>query len=113
MTPALYPSQILNIRAACLCMSFSLLTVAGFAQGVPGKGSVNTFDIATWNIEWFGAPNDPSDDELQINNVLNVFRNSDIDLWALQEISDDSDFTRILDSLGSRYSGFLATQSSG
>ncbi len=84
-----------------------------FSQSIPAKGTDNTFDIATWNIEWFGGPNGPGDDELQIQNVVNILRAADIDLWALQEIADESDFGRLLDSLGGDYNGFLATQHSG
>lgn len=82
-------------------------------QTIPAKGTDNTFDVATWNIEWFGASNGPPNDELQIENVVRIMRAAEIDLWALQEIADVTDFNRILDSLGTDYHGFLATQSSG
>lgn len=98
------------IVAAALLLSPVLDLVA---QNLPAKGTDNTFDVATWNIEWFGASNGPPNDELQIENVVKIMRAAEIDLWALQEIADPSDFSRIIDSLGVNYTGFLATQSSG
>ena len=81
------------------------------AQTIPSVGTSGTFDIATWNIEWFGASNGPANDALQFQNVLEVVRQSGIDFWAVQEIADASDFSRLLDSLGTDYDGSLATTS--
>ncbi|NND71703.1 MAG: T9SS type A sorting domain-containing protein [Rhodothermales bacterium] len=102
----------MNLRLVLSLVLLPSISVTGFGQSIPEKGTGTTFDLATWNIEWFGGPNGPSNDEQQILNVLDVFRSSGIDMWALQEIADASDFTRLLDSLGSNYSGFLATESS-
>ena len=88
-----------------------VLPVSLAAQSIPAKGTSTTFDVATWNIEWFGAANGPADDELQFQNVLYVMRATEIDLWAVQEIADDLDFFRLVDSLGAPYNGFLATES--
>ena len=96
---------------AALVALIALAPTSVFAQSLPPKGSPDTFDIATWNIEWFGAALGPSNDELQFNNVLKVIRSADIDLWALQEVSDPDDFQRLLDSLGTGYDGYLATYS--
>jgi endonuclease/exonuclease/phosphatase family metal-dependent hydrolase len=67
-----------------------------------------TLDVVTWNIEWFGsASNDPSDDDLQLSNVIKVVETIDADIYALQEISSPTRFNALVDSLEG-YGGFLA-----
>jgi len=67
-----------------------------------------TFDIVTWNIEWFGDPfSGPSDTELQLENVKTVITTLDADLYAFQEISNSSQFNRLVDELQD-YTGFEA-----
>ncbi len=84
-----------------------LLAVPVFAQTIPSVGIPDALDVATWNVEHFGNPNSgPSNDELQLDNVLAVIRQADIDLWALQEMDFESMFDRLLDSLGTDYDGF-------
>lgn len=84
------------------------------AQSIDRVGSSETFDVATWNIEWFGATGlgqGPSDVDQQRENVERVIRESGIDLWGLQEISDTRQFDRLLDSLGTPWEGILASVS--
>lgn len=81
------------------------------AQQIPAQGTGATLDVATWNIEWFGSANGPSDDALQLANVKAVIEQADIDLWGVQEISDPDDFDALLDALGDGYDGVLATES--
>ena len=77
------------------------------AQTIPSVGTSLTLDVATWNVEHFGNPDEaPSNDELQLSNVLAVMRQADIDLWALQEMDIESMFDRLLDSLGTDFDGF-------
>ncbi|CAN5280399.1 hypothetical protein BH23BAC3_BH23BAC3_06140 [soil metagenome] len=67
-----------------------------------------TFDVVTWNIEWFGdASSGPDDLDLQMNNVIEVITTIDADLYALQEIADETRFFALVDSLED-YSGFWA-----
>ena len=70
-----------------------------------------TFDVVTWNIEWFGdANNGPTDTELQYNNVLSVIFNLQPDLLALQEIVNRDQFQRLINDLDG-YSGFITNYS--
>lgn len=70
-----------------------------------------TLDVGTWNIEWFGHPtNGPSNVELQFNNVRRVIETMDLDLYALQEISNETFFYRLVDSL-QNYNGFISNYS--
>ena len=96
---------------ALLIWIFAYLASPLHAQISP-VGTDNTFDIATWNIEWFGdANNGPSNDSLQQERVLSVIQDAGIDLWGVQEIADPSDFEALLQALGPDYDGDLATNS--
>ncbi len=77
---------------------------------IPGEdiSKDETFDIVTWNIEWFGsAGNGPEDDEVQLNNVITVIDSIDADIFALQEIASQTMFNRLVDSLEA-YEGVIA-----
>jgi endonuclease/exonuclease/phosphatase family metal-dependent hydrolase len=84
------------------------------AQSIPARGTDATFDVATWNIEWFGSDsNGPSDETRQFDNVQAVIEAAGIDLWAVQEIADPDAFEALLTALGAGYDGVLATLHSG
>jgi len=75
-------------------------------------GSDALFDVATWNIEWFGAANNgPNNDNLQVQNVKDILEGSEIELWAVQEISSTTRFDELLAALAPGWQGELATQS--
>lgn len=85
-----------------------LLAGTATAQNIAPKGSDATFDVATWNIEMFGSEsNGPTDEAEQLQNVARVIEESDIDLWAVQEIDDEDAFEALLAELGSGYDGYL------
>ncbi len=67
-------------------------------------------ETVTWNIEWYGSfGNGPSNEDLQTNNALDVIDSLKADLYALQEIRDQT----ALDNLTSRmkgYRGFTAEE---
>lgn len=74
-----------------------------------------TLDVTTWNLKWFGRPFDtdgvtrlgPADSLLQFRNVIRVLDSIDADVYALEEVSNNPLFLRILDSLP-RYGGVIA-----
>lgn len=102
-------SGVPTIIVLCLFLS----RPAG-AQTIPAIGTEATLDVATWNVEWFGNPsNGPSDDERQRANVRAVIEQSQIDLWALQEIDDPADFNLLLQELGDAYGGIVRDNTSG
>jgi endonuclease/exonuclease/phosphatase family metal-dependent hydrolase len=77
-------------------------------EGMELNGN-ETFDIVTWNIEWFGSSgNGPSNLELQYQNVLALIRRIDADVYAFQEISSPAQFQRLINDLDG-YRGFLAS----
>ncbi len=78
---------------------------------IPGEevSKDETFEVVTWNIEWFGQDgNGPEDEDIQLANVITVIDSIDADVYALQEISDQTYFNALIDSL-SEYEGVLAT----
>jgi endonuclease/exonuclease/phosphatase family metal-dependent hydrolase len=91
-----------------------------FVQDIPGVSTFvipyeniprsQTFEAVTWNIEWFGSPTlGPTDNDLQLRNAAQVIRTIDADVYALQEISDNTFFRRLVDSVSAAgYKGFVA-----
>lgn len=69
-------------------------------------------EVASWNIEWFGAPgNGPVDDDLQRQKAAQVIAGAEIPVWGLVEMVDTTHFTNLIDSLPG-YEGFLANDPS-
>ena len=100
---------MLRLSLPILLLVFALPAAA---QPVPAVGTDATFDVATWNVVWFGAANGPSDDERQLDHVEAVIEGAAVDLWALQEVADVGYFGRLLDSLGTGYAGLYRDNTS-
>lgn len=64
-------------------------------------GTDTTFEVMTWNIEWF-----PKNGDVTVNYVIDIIEALDIDLLAIQEVDNISEFERMVDSL-SQYEGYL------
>ena len=89
-------------------LSFDVVHAQSFDAPFQDIPKDSTFDVVTWNIEWFGSEtNGPDDIELQMNNVLEVIRALDADLYAFQEIVDKPLYIAMDDSL-ENYRGFYA-----
>lgn len=100
-----------NFRGTYQLQPRDLNDIDAETNEIPGEdiSKDETFDIVTWNIEWFGsASNGPEDDEIQLNNVITVIDSIDADIFALQEIANQTMFNRLVDSL-SAYEGVLAS----
>jgi len=81
---------------------------AGPSESEPPTQPTETFDVATWNLEWFGsAGNGPVDEALQLANVRRVIADADLDLWSVQEVVDEDHFAELLSGLP-EYAGLLA-----
>jgi len=63
-------------------------------------GSDSTFDVLTWNLENF-----PKNGNVTVNFVIQIIEAMDVDLLALQEVSEVSDFETLLTNLPD-YDGF-------
>jgi len=67
-----------------------------------------TFDVATWNLVWFGSDQSgPEDENLQIENAATVMKTMNSDVYFLQEISNDQAFKTLVSKLDG-YRGFIA-----
>lgn len=108
-------------RSLILKISYFILFVTLFSTPLSAQNFTSpifqeiskdsTFDVVTWNIEWFGSEsNGPDDPDLQMNNVLEVIRTIDADLYAFQEIVDKPRYFALRDSLED-FSGFYASYS--
>ncbi len=66
----------------------------------------STFDLITWNLEFFGATREdypeeygPANEPLQLQNVQHVIHSMHADVIAVQEVSEDSLFTELVHAL--------------
>lgn len=102
-----------NLAAASALVAVGLLLSTGTVQAqITDFGSDRTLDIATWNIEWFGDPNNgPSDDVMQVQNVADIINGSGIDLWAMQEIVASSYTANLENLIPAYWEDHLATES--
>ncbi|MGM0737767.1 MAG: T9SS type A sorting domain-containing protein [Bacteroidota bacterium] len=104
------------IRVVCIGTLVTLLSGTGSVFGQYSDDWTHiprnqTFDVVTWNIEWFGDErNGPNDTETQYTHVLWVIQDLQPDLMSVQEIADADQFRRLLNDLDD-YSGFLANYS--
>lgn len=102
----------MRFRPLFVACCFLCYYTPAIAQNITNVGDDATFEIATWNIEWFGDNNNgPSNDALQVQNAAAVIAGSGIELWGVQEIADDNEFADLLAALGDDYDGQLATNS--
>ncbi|MET0398963.1 MAG: lamin tail domain-containing protein [Longimicrobiaceae bacterium] len=78
---------------------------------VPARGAAATLDVASWNIEWFGATGSgPSNETLQLQNARDVIAGTDFDVWGVAEIADQAAWNSLESQLPG-YTGFLAGES--
>ena len=63
-------------------------------------GTDSTFDIMTWNIEWF-----PKNNQITVDYVTQIIQALEIDILAIQEIDDTDMFDQMLNAL-SEYEGY-------
>jgi endonuclease/exonuclease/phosphatase family metal-dependent hydrolase len=88
-----------------------------FVSLVFSTAQTGDFRLTTWNTEWLSCENyGPSDEELQINNVVAVIRAMNSDVVALQEVGTSSTYSTIdtlVRRLGSEWGGSMVTSSVG
>ena len=64
-------------------------------------GTESTFEIMTWNIEWF-----PKNGLTTVDYVSQIIQSLEIDVLAIQEVSDTVLFTQMLDEI-TGYEGYF------
>lgn len=78
---------------------------------IPNMNSSDRLDVATWNVEWFGSStNGPTNNDRQLQYASDIINTLDLDILALQEISDVAYWNRLLFNC-SNYTGVLSTWS--
>lgn len=79
------------------------------ALRMPSEDRPETVDIGSWNVEWFGAPDDgPMDEAAQQANVKSVLKQTNLDLVGLVEVVSVEAFHTLLAGLPA-YDGLLVT----
>ena len=71
-----------------------------FAQDYPALGTDSSLDFATWNLEWF-----PKNNQTTLNYVSEIIEQLDLDIIAIQELTDTDMFDDMLDDLPD-YTGY-------
>ncbi len=61
---------------------------------IPSFGSDTTFDVATWNIEWF-----PKNGQQTVNYVTDIIESLDFDIIAVQEVDEKETFNNMIDAI--------------
>ena len=64
-------------------------------------GENNALEIATWNIEWF-----PKNGQITIDYVSQIIKSLDIDVLAIQEVDDTTQFKQMVNDLDG-YEGYF------
>ena len=97
---------------ACLADGeFDELAESSLAVTIPARGGLTTFDVASWNIEWYGSTsNGPSNETLQLQNARDVITGTDFDIWGVVEMVGSTQFDSMISQMPG-YSGFLANAS--
>jgi len=87
-----------TIRAAFLCLCLCFIGLYSNAQSNDlidlEFGTLDHFDVATWNIEWF-----PKNGETTIEYVAEIIEELELDVIAIQEIDQPEEFEYLLSLL--------------
>ena len=67
---------------------------------VPAAGGADTLDVGSWNIEWFGSPDEgPADEALQTARVRDTVLGARVDVWGFEEVVDGERFRAAIQSV--------------
>lgn len=105
-------SVLLLALTASACGPVGAPFFEGFADAPPSPFSENhleTIDVGSWNLEWFGAPDKgPADEVTQQSNVKTVLGQLDLDVVGLVEVVSEEAFHALVSGLP-EYDGILVT----
>jgi len=80
------------------------------AQNFPKLGNDTLLDVACWNVEWFGdTGNGPSDETTQFNNVKALIDKTELDVFALAEVSNQNTYNTLSLQLAAKYDTYIST----
>lgn len=81
--------------------SGDILVRRGYVTGATVERD-ETFDVVTWNVEWFGSTasgQGPTNVDQQLQNVKTIIEDLDADVYAFQEITSFEKFNELADAL--------------
>ena len=81
-------------RFVILLILCSITTLCGVDIEDLSFGEESTFEVVTWNIEWF-----PKNGQTTVDNVSQIIQALDVDLIAIQELDNTEMFDNMLDEL--------------
>lgn len=94
-----------------LLFAFSIAQVQALQNRYNSPQATVNFKFTTWNTEWLSCTNyGPTDEELQINNIVAVIKAMNSDIIALQEVGTSSSYTTIdtlVRRLGNEWAGSM------
>ena len=92
-----------------LLIIFLTISLHSSAQNFPKFGVDSLLEIGAWNTEWFGdTTNGPSDELTQFSNIVKLLKAADIDIWSLEEVSDQQTYLNLMGQLNN-YSSSIST----
>jgi endonuclease/exonuclease/phosphatase family metal-dependent hydrolase len=96
-------------RKFLFLVGFGLNLACVEAQNFPKLGNDTLLDVACWNIEWFGdVSNGPTDEGTQYTNVLALLNKTDMDVFALEEMSNYNTYNTLSNALASKYDTYIS-----
>jgi len=84
----------------CFTISFGI-TTWGQDLDIPPFGTDSTFEVVTWNIEWF-----PTNGQTTVDYVQEIIEDLDVDVIAMQELDDTIVFKQMMNGL-ENYEGYF------
>lgn len=98
------------MKRYCIILFVSLIWTYSYSQTLDDLefGTDTTFDVVTWNIEWF-----PKNGQNTVNSVAEIIAALDADLLALQEIDDKEFFNQLVDMLDGYEAYYVNDEYSG
>tara|TARA_B100000795_G_scaffold4331_1_gene3015 strand:+ start:28157 stop:29320 length:1164 start_codon:yes stop_codon:yes gene_type:complete len=93
-----------SMRHTLLSILFIFLSSHTFCQSLSDLsfGTDSTFEVVTWNIEWF-----PKNGSITVDSVSKIIESLNVDLLALQEIDDSTICRQMINNL-SDYELFMS-----
>ncbi|WP_373495797.1 endonuclease/exonuclease/phosphatase family protein [Aquiflexum sp.] len=95
------PNDIGAFSSTIAFESGKIMVQRGFVTGATLERD-KTFDVVTWNVEWFGSTQPrqgPNDVDLQLQNVKTIIEDLDADVYAFQEITGLDKFNELVELL--------------
>jgi endonuclease/exonuclease/phosphatase family metal-dependent hydrolase len=89
-----------KLLLVCFAISFGI-TTWGQDLDIPPFGTDSTFEVMTWNIEWF-----PTNGQTTVDYVREIIQDLDVDLIAMQELDDTIVFKQMMNEL-ENYEGYF------